>query len=79
MENKKVDYGKPIKVENNYNYVVAYSYPGPLSCLSGVQSGCSDIVDAGTALGGTGRFCDYMVLCAGMTVTIFYNKFKVVG
>ncbi|MEP1574734.1 hypothetical protein [Roseibium album] len=72
----KRKFGEPIELKEDYQFVVAYSYPGPLPCSSSVQSGCSDIVDAGPALGGLGRFCDYFVMCAGTTVTIFYNRFE---
>ena len=79
MEDKNLKLGEPVKLNKNYNYVVHYSFPGPLSCLSGIQSGCSAVVDAGSALGGTGMFCDYMVLCAGATVSIFYMEFRPVA
>ena len=65
----------PFAIESNHAYAITYNYPGPLPCLSGVQSGCSQIVDAGPALG-TGRFCNYAVACAGLTVTIFYESFQ---
>lgn len=67
--------GVPIALNDNYEYIISYAYPGPLSCLSGIQLGCSDIVDAGTSLG-VGRFCGYAVVCAGTTITIFYNRFE---
>ena len=67
--------GEPVKLNKEYNYVVSYQYPGPLSCLSGIQIGCSQLVDGGPSLG-LGRFCDYAVVCAGLTVTIFYNRFE---
>jgi hypothetical protein len=73
------EFGEPLELKDNYNYVVTYSYPGPLDCSSGADSGCSDIVDAGPSVGGSGRFCDYLVLCAGTTVTIFYNRFELVA
>lgn len=72
----KKNYGEAIKLNNTYMFVVTYQYPAPLPCSSGVNTGCSEIVDAGASLGGTGRFCDYLVLCAGITVTIFYNRFE---
>lgn len=72
-------YGDPVELPESYNFVVSYSYPGPLPCSAGADSGCSDLVDAGPSLGGVGRFCDYLVLCAGTTVTIFYNRFEQVA
>jgi len=77
-ESFQINYGEPLELTDNYNFVVTYSYPGPLPCLAGASTGCSDVVDAGSALGGLGRFCDYLVLCAGTTVTIFYNRFEIV-
>lgn len=73
----KLAHAKPLKLDEPFTYVVAYTYPGPLSCLSGIQRGCSDIVDAPGL--GVGRFCDYAVVCAGSTVTIFYNRFQIIG
>jgi hypothetical protein len=67
--------GVPHKLDKDYAYAVTYNYPGPLACISGIQSGCSKPVDAGNALG-YGRFCDYCILCAGSTVTIMYNRFQ---
>jgi hypothetical protein len=69
---------EPIELERSYNWVVSYNYPGPLPCSSGMSKGCSDVVNAGPRLG-MGRFCDYAVVCAGVTVTIFYNRFATVA
>ncbi|WP_028470027.1 hypothetical protein [Neptunomonas japonica] len=66
--------GDPIILDKHYTQVITYMYPGPLPCTSGIQTGCSDIVNAGDILG-IGSFCDYAVVCAGLTVTIFYNRF----
>ncbi|HSG56643.1 MAG TPA: hypothetical protein VLA45_14445 [Paracoccaceae bacterium] len=68
--------GEPFELKDNYRFVVTYAYPAPLPCLAGANEGCSDVVDAGPSLGGIGRFCDYLVLCAGTTVTIFYNRYE---
>lgn len=68
----------PFEMKDNYKWILIYNYPGPLSCLSGVQRGCSAVVHSGTSMG-YGRFCDYVVLCAGTTVTIMYNSFQPVG
>lgn len=78
LENTDFDINRPFELKKDYRWVLIYNYPGPLSCLSGTQSGCSAVVHSGTNLG-YGRFCDYVVLCAGTTVTIMYNEFRQVG
>ena len=65
----------PITLDKSHSYAITYTYPGPLSCLSGVQRGCSKEVDAGPTLG-IGVFCNYAVVCAGVTVTVFYEEFR---
>lgn len=57
----------------DYSNAATYAWPGPLAC-GDTDSGCSGVVDAGSL--GSGRFCDYVVVCAGLTSTIFYNEFQ---
>lgn len=64
---------------NNYKYSAAYTVGDfPLSLFPAYYSGCSKTVDAGPPLG-RGRFCDYMIIGAGSTIVIWYNRFESVG
>lgn len=71
---QNVKMGERIELNKDYKYMMVFEYPGPLPCLSGIQEGCSKVVNAGSL--GMGSFCDYMVVCAGVTVTVLYNEFR---
>lgn len=58
----------------DYKYEITYTYPGPLSCMDGINDGWSAVVDAGAL--GQGQFGDYIVICAGLSEIIRYNAFK---
>jgi len=78
LETVTFEVGSPFELDQSYLWMITYTYPGPLSCLSGIQRGCSPQVYAGSQLG-YGRFCNYSVLCAGTTVTILFNEFQRIG
>lgn len=71
------NFEKPLKLKSDYKYAISYTYPGPLPCGLFSEK-CSKPVDAGIALGGVGVFCNYMVLCAGLVVTVLYDEFRLV-
>jgi hypothetical protein len=55
----------------SYRWMLNYTWPGPLPCGE-TNSGFSKEVDGPS---GRGKFYNYMVLCAGLVVTIFYDDF----
>lgn len=59
-----------------YGHSERYSWPGPLPCGDHSED-YSIPVDAKQL--GYGRFFNYQVLCAGVTVWIFFDKFEVVA
>lgn len=62
--------------KSDYQYYALYNLADfPIPLLPVYSSGCSKTVDAGGALG-KGRFCDYLIIGAGTSITIFYNRFE---
>ena len=68
----------PKELSEPFTSVIACNYLGQLPCLSGIQKGCSDVLDAEGPFE-IGRSGNYAVVCAGTTVRIFYNRFTPVA